>query len=64
MARQFGVPFLGDVPLVSAIRTAGDRGVPIVVADPEHPQSRAFATIAGAVETQLEERAAGMPAHS
>ncbi|TMA79030.1 MAG: Mrp/NBP35 family ATP-binding protein [Deltaproteobacteria bacterium] len=61
MARQFGVPFLGAIPLVRDIRAAGDRGVPIVVADPQHPQSRAFIEIAGAVETQLEERAAGMP---
>jgi ATP-binding protein involved in chromosome partitioning len=61
MARQFGVPFLGAIPLVREIRAAGDRGVPIVVADPQHPQSRAFIEIAGAVETQLEERAAGMP---
>jgi ATP-binding protein involved in chromosome partitioning len=63
MARQFGVPFLGDIPLLRAIRDAGDRGTPIVVADPEHPQSRALIAIAGAVETQLEERAAGMPVH-
>ena len=60
-ARQFGVPFLGGIPLVREIRAAGDRGVPIVVADPQHPQSRAFMEIAGAVETQLDERAAGMP---
>ena len=63
MARQFGVPFLGAIPLVRAIRAAGDRGVPIVVADPQHPQSRAFIEIAGAITTQLDERAAGMPAH-
>ncbi len=60
MARQFGVPFLGAIPLVREIRAAGDRGIPIVVADSEHPQSRAFTEIAGAVTTQLEERAAGM----
>ena len=64
MARQFGVPFLGAIPLVRAIRAAGDRGIPIVVADPQHPQSQAFTEIAGAITTQLEERAAGMPAHS
>ncbi len=63
VARQAGVPFLGAIPLVRAIRAAGDHGVPIVVADPQHPQSRAFAEIAGAVKTQLEERAAGMHVH-
>src|SRR6266446_6590529 len=51
MARQFGVPFLGAIPLVRDIRAAGDRGVPIVVADSQHPPSRAFIEIAGAVET-------------
>jgi ATP-binding protein involved in chromosome partitioning len=60
MARQFGVPFLGAIPLVREIRAAGDRGVPIVVAYPSHPQSRALADVAGAIATQLDERAAGM----
>ena len=63
MARQFGVPFLGAIPLVRDVRAAGDRGIPLVVADPEHPQSRAFRDVAGAVATQLEERAAGVHAH-
>jgi ATP-binding protein involved in chromosome partitioning len=60
MARQFGVPFLGEIPLVSAIRAAGDAGEPIVVADPDHPQSRAFFAVAGAVDAQMEEKAAGI----
>jgi ATP-binding protein involved in chromosome partitioning len=63
MARQFGVPFLGAIPLLRAIRAAGDEGVPIVVADPEHPQSRAFFEIAGAVDAQVRERAAGIVSH-
>jgi ATP-binding protein involved in chromosome partitioning len=62
MARQFRVPFLGEIPLVGEIRTAGDRGVPIVLAKPDHPQSRAFSDIAAAIDTQLEERAAGIEA--
>jgi ATP-binding protein involved in chromosome partitioning len=63
MARQFGVPFLGAIPLVRALRAAGDEGVPIVVAEPEHPQSRAFFEIAGAVDAQVRERAAGIVSH-
>ena len=63
MARQFGVPFLGEIPLVRAIRAAGDAGTPIVIADPNHPQSRAFAEIAGAVDSQVRERAAGIVSH-
>ncbi len=46
MARQFSIPFLGEIPLVREIREAGDTGVPLVVAQPEHPQSQAFRTIA------------------
>jgi ATP-binding protein involved in chromosome partitioning len=63
MARQFGVPFLGEIPLVRAIRASGDAGTPIVVADPSHPQSRAFAELAGAVDSQVRERAAGIVSH-
>jgi ATP-binding protein involved in chromosome partitioning len=63
MARQFGVPFLGEIPLVRAIRSAGDEGVPLVVADPTHPQSRAFMEVAGAVDAQVRERAAGVASH-
>jgi len=63
MARQFGVPFLGEIPLVRAIRAAGDQGTPIVVADAAHPQSRAFFDLAGAVDAQVRERAAGIVTH-
>jgi ATP-binding protein involved in chromosome partitioning len=63
MAHQFGVPFLGAIPLMRAIRAAGDAGKPIVVAEPNHPESRAFAEIAGAVDAQVRERAAGVVTH-
>jgi ATP-binding protein involved in chromosome partitioning len=53
MARQTGIPFLGEIPLVRAIREAGDAGTPIVAADPSHPQSRAFREIAERVLVQL-----------
>ena len=43
--------------------SAGDEGTPIVVADPTHPQSRAFVEIAGAVDAQVRERAAGIVSH-
>ena len=62
MARESGVPFLGEIPLLTAIREAGDRGLPIVAADPQHPQSRAFFDVAAAIETQMLEHAAGIEA--
>ncbi len=54
MARRFGIPFLGALPLVREIREGGDRGAPIVAADPDHPQSLAFLEIARRVEAELE----------
>jgi ATP-binding protein involved in chromosome partitioning len=55
MARKLGIPVLGEIPLVTSIREAGDRGLPIVAADPAHPQSRAFREIAERVLVQLVE---------
>lgn len=63
MAKQFGVPFLGEIPLLRAIRSAGDEGKPIVVAEPTSPVSRAFVDLAGAVDAQVRERAAGIVTH-
>ncbi len=55
MAREAGIPFLGEIPLVRAIREAGDRGTPIVAADPSHPQSRAVHEVAERVLVRLAE---------
>ncbi len=44
-ARQ-AVPFLGEVPIFTAIREGGDRGMPIVVSAPNHPAGKAFMQIA------------------
>ncbi len=57
MARELGVPFLGELPLVRAVREAGDRGVPIVAAEPSHPVSRAYREIAERVLVRLDEAA-------
>jgi ATP-binding protein involved in chromosome partitioning len=54
MAEQFDVPFLGEIPLIREIRTGGDHGTPLVVANPAHPQTQAFLHIAEQVMVQLE----------
>ena len=55
MAAQFDIPFLGEVPLIRQIREGGDAGTPLVVTNPDHPQSRAFKEIAAEIMVQLEE---------
>ena len=56
MAQEFGVPFLGEIPLVREIRAAGDTGKPIVAADPQHPQSQAFRAIAERIVVEIAAR--------
>ncbi len=55
-ARQ-RVPFLGEVPIFTEIREAGDRGVPIVVSAPDEPPGRVFIQVAEALRQGFETRA-------
>ncbi len=50
LADQLGVPLLGQVPLVSAVRVGGDEGEPIVVGEPESETAAAFVAIAEQIE--------------
>jgi len=52
-AERQAVPFLGEIPLDSAIRDGGDAGRPVVVADPDSKNSREFDSIAGKVLKSL-----------
>jgi ATP-binding protein involved in chromosome partitioning len=54
MAAEAGIPFLGEIPLVRAIREASDAGEPIVVAEPESVESAAFREVARRVMQALE----------
>ena len=47
------VAFLGEVPLFTEIREAGDRGVPVVVSAPDKPAGRSFVRIAEALRQKL-----------
>ncbi|MEI7858627.1 MAG: Mrp/NBP35 family ATP-binding protein [Acidimicrobiales bacterium] len=46
LADDLGVPLLGKVPLVQALREGGDDGIPVVVADPESDAALVFAQLA------------------
>jgi ATP-binding protein involved in chromosome partitioning len=50
LADELGVPLLGQVPLVPALREGGDVGRPIVVAHPDDEAAEAFTAIAERVE--------------
>src|SRR5579859_1070136 len=52
-AARLEVPFLGEIPLFSEIRISGDKGVPIVVADPDSIPAQAFLRCAESVLKQL-----------
>jgi ATP-binding protein involved in chromosome partitioning len=52
LAGQLGVPMLGQIPLVSALRAGGDEGDPITVSDPASEASISFDAIAAKVIAQ------------
>jgi ATP-binding protein involved in chromosome partitioning len=48
-ASRQGVPFLGEIPLLLALRESGDAGRPIMMSAPDSPGAQAFRTIAKTV---------------
>ena len=50
LAEDLGVPLIGQIPLVAAVREGGDDGVPVTVADPGGEASAAFGALADKVE--------------
>lgn len=46
LADELGVTLLGQVPLDVTVREAGDRGVPVAIADPTGPAARAVRDVA------------------
>jgi len=61
-AIRLNVPFLGEVPLVMAIRELSDAGTPITVAEPNGPQAEAYRAIAAQVLQQMESSTASQQA--
>jgi ATP-binding protein involved in chromosome partitioning len=52
LADELGIPLLGTIPLDPVLRELGDRGVPVVSADPDSESARAIAAIAEAVDAR------------
>ncbi len=53
MAEELGIPFLGEVPIDTRVRSGGDEGQPIVVAAPDTPAAGAFRKVARRVAAQI-----------
>jgi len=53
VAAQYGVPFLGSLPLELGIREQGDAGTPIVAAAPDSAVAQAYRSVARRVAAQL-----------
>lgn len=56
ITEQAGVPLLGEIPLEPAIRECGDRGLPLVLAQPEAEQSQTYLAIAARVMAAIREQ--------
>ena len=52
-AEELGVPFLGDIPLITAIRESGDTGRPVALQAEGSPQALAFRAIARNMAAQV-----------
>ena len=53
LADEYGLNFLGQVPIGLEVREGGDRGVPVVVMAPDIEQSAAFRKVAEEVARQV-----------
>jgi len=53
IAKAYGVPFLGKVPLQPDVRAGGDEGRPVIVTQPDSVAASAFRHVAGAVAQQV-----------
>jgi len=50
---EYGLNFLGEVPMGMEVREGGDKGIPVVVSHPESLQSLAFDKVAEEVARQV-----------
>jgi ATP-binding protein involved in chromosome partitioning len=60
-AEALGVPLLGTIPLVPALRASMDAGEPLLVGQPEHPVARVMTDIADRVVAALGASAVAAP---
>jgi ATP-binding protein involved in chromosome partitioning len=52
-AERFNIPFLGEIPITPSLREGGDKGVPILVQEPDSEVSKIFMDIAAKLAGRL-----------
>jgi ATP-binding protein involved in chromosome partitioning len=53
IATSLNIPFLGRLPVYQPISLGSDRGIPIIIAEPDAPASRAFMQVAERAAAQV-----------
>ena len=53
LADEYGLKFLGEVPMGIEVREGGDKGIPVVISAPASPQAEAFQKVAEEVARQI-----------
>ncbi len=53
IADEFGIPLLGQIPIGIELRSGGDTGMPLTLAEPESEIAKAFMSIAGATAARI-----------
>lgn len=52
-AKDYGVPFLGHIPLDTEVRVGGDTGAPVALRGPDSPEAKPFYDLARAVAARI-----------
>jgi len=53
IADEFSIPLLGQIPIGMELRSGGDEGMPITLAEPEGEIAKAFMSIAGTTAARI-----------
>jgi ATP-binding protein involved in chromosome partitioning len=53
VAKEFGISFLGEIPLEPTVASSSDQGTPAVVTVPQSRAARAYMDVAGGVASQV-----------
>ncbi len=61
LAAELDVPVLAEIPIEQGTREAGDRGTPVVLAEPESASAQAFRELAARVVAEVDRRNADAP---